>query len=571
MIDEFDSEATTPRRRRTAVFALVGGLLVLIAAYVGAAAWASGRTPSDTKIGGVQVGGQSTAQARSTLEKGIQERVSAPVTLKVGEATATLNPVQAGLTADLDASVEDLTGFSLSPVKIVNQLTGGVTRPLVTQVDTDKLTAAVTAAAKPLAVAAKEGSISVAGGKVAVVQPVKGRTVDVEKTVDAVAESWPRTSPLVAPVNESAPKVTADELARVKTEFADKAMSGPVTVKAGEKSFEVSAKALAPAISFPADANGKVTPKFDDKKIIDAVHDAGEDAEVTVDAKDATVRYRGGQPQVVPARTGLALDESKIVAAVTPALTSADRTATIPVKVTQPKFTTEEAKATLPKGLVSTFTTYFDPNGGGRVTNIRIAARTINGMYIPPGGTFSLNAALGQRTPDKGYEKGGVINGGRLEENYGGGTSQVSTTVFNAAFFAGMKFEEYKPHGFYISRYPEGREATLSWPDLDMRFVNTTDGGIRIVASSTGGQITVAFYGTKKWDITASKSSRSNIVQWKSFTDDSPKCITMNPNVGFDVTVTRTFKQNGATVKTDKFFTRYKPENKVTCTHPDAK
>ena len=152
--------------------------------------------------------------------------------------------------------------------------------------------------------------------------------------------------------------------------------------------------------------------------------------------------------------------------------------------VSQPKFTTEKAKATLPKGLISTFTTYFPANGGGRVTNIRLAARTLNGTYVPPGGTFSLNGVLGQRTPEKGYEKGGVINNGRLSENYGGGISQVSTTLFNAAFFAGMRFIEYMPHGFYISRYPEGREATVSWPDLDKSWVNTTDGGVHIRANS---------------------------------------------------------------------------------------
>ena len=126
------------------------------------------------------------------------------------------------------------------------------------------------------------------------------------------------------------------------------------------------------------------------------------------------------------------------MAPVTAALTSPERAATIPVTVSQPKYTTEKAKATLPKGLISTFTTYFPANGGGRVTNIRLAARTLNGTYVPPGGTFSLNGVLGQRTPEKGYDKGGVISNGRLSENYGGGISQVSTTLFNAAFFAGI-------------------------------------------------------------------------------------------------------------------------------------
>lgn len=571
MTDDFDPATGRPRRRRGAIVALLGALVVLLGGYVGVAAYASGRAPADTEVGGVQVGGMAPAEARSALESGIAARAAAPVTLTAGEKTTTITPADAGLSVDLDASIADLTGFSLNPVKVVGHLTGGVTRSLRTEVDEARLEAAVTTAAKKLDVAAKEGSLSVKGGKVTLTPPVKGQSVEVERTVEAIAATWPRSSPVVAPVEESAPKVAAEELERVRTEFADEAMSGPVAVKVGDKAFEIPAATLAPAISFPADAEGRITPRFDDKVIVSAVTKAAKKAGATKPAKDASVTFANNQPRVIPSQTGVALDASKIVAPVTAALTSPERAATIPVTVSQPGYTTEKAKATLPKGLISTFTTYFPANGGGRVTNIRLAARTLDGTFVPPGGTFSLNGVLGQRTPEKGYAKGGVISNGRLSENYGGGISQVSTTLFNAAFFAGVEFKEYMAHGFYISRYPEGREATISFPYPDNRWVNTTDGGIYIRASSTGGQVTVAFYGTKKWDVTASKSPRRNIVQPKKITDDSPECITQNPVVGFDVTVTRIFKQGGATVRTQPFTTHYNPEDDVTCTHPDAK
>lgn len=571
MTDDLDQQPGHPRRRRGTIAVLVGAFVLLVAGYLGVAAYASGRTPSDTKVGGIQVGGLDPAAARKALATAVTERGSAPVTLTAGAKSATIAPADAGLVIDLDASVRDLTGFSLNPAKVISHLTGGVTRSLTTQVDEDKLKAAVTKASAALAVAPKEGAISVAGGKVAITAPVKGQAVEVDKTADLIAASWPRSAPIMAPVTDSTPKVSADELQRVKTEFADKAMSGPIAIKAGDKTFEMSAATLAPAISFPADGEGKITPKFDDKAIIDAVAKAADSADATAKAKDATVSFGSGQPYVIPSQTGVALDTTKIVAPVTAALTSPERAAVIPVTVSQPKFTTEKAKATLPKGLISTFTTYFDPNGGGRVANIRLAARTLNGTYVPPGGTFSLNDVLGKRTPEKGYQKGGVIQNGRLSENYGGGISQVSTTVFNAAFFSGMQFVEYMPHGFYISRYPEGREATISFPSPDNKWINTTDGGVQIRASSSGGQVTVAFYGTKKWDVTAFKGPRRNIVPFKKLTDPSPKCITQTPTPGFDVTVTRTFKQGGATVKTDTFNTHYIPEDDVNCTHPESK
>jgi len=570
MTDDFD-QLGQPRRRRGAIAAVVGALILLVGAYVGVAAYASGRIPSDTKVGGVQVGGMDPAAARTALASAVQERSAAPVTLTAGGKSATIAPAEAGLAIDLDGSIGDLTGFSLNPVKVVGHLTGGDSRALRTTVDESKLKAAVTKASTALAVAPKEGSISVAGGKVAVAAPVKGQAVAVDRTVELIASSWPRSAPITAPVSASTPKVTAAELQRVKTQFADKAMSGPVAIKAGDATFEISAATLAEAITFPADAQGKITPKFDDKVIIAAVIRAADRADATSSAKDATVSYASGQPSVIPSRTGVALDTGNIVGPVTAALTSPERAAIVPVTVLQPKFTTEKAKATLPKGLISTFTTYFPANGGGRVANIRLAAKTLNGTYVAPGGTFSLNDVLGRRTPEKGYQKGGVIQDGRLSENYGGGISQVSTTLFNAAFFSGMRFVEFAPHGFYISRYPEGREATVSFPAPDQKWVNTTDGGVQIRASSSGGQVTVAFYGTKKWDITASKGPRRNIVPFKKITDDSPACVTQTPTPGFDVTVTRTFLQSGSKVRTETFNTKYIPEDDVDCTHPESK
>jgi vancomycin resistance protein YoaR len=567
MTDAFDQQFGQTRRRRSTIVVLVGAFVVLVAGYVGVAAYASGRTPADTKIGGVQVGGLGPAAARTALEAGVAERGSEPVTLTAGGKSATIAPADAGLAIDLDGSVEDLTGFSLNPVRLFGHLTGGASHSLKTEVDEAKLKAAVTKASAALAVAPKEGAITVTGGKVAVSAPVKGQAVEVDRTAELIATSWPRSAPIVVPVAASTPKVSAEELQRVKTEFADKAMSGPIGVKA----FEMSPATLAPAISFPADAEGRIVPKFDEKLIVAAVTKAADGAGATAKAKDATVSYRSSQPTVIPHKTGVALDATRIVAPVTAALTSAERAAVIPVTVSQPKFTTEEAKSTLPKGLISTFTTYFPANGGGRVSNIRLAARTLNNTYVAPGATFSLNAVLGRRTPEKGYVKGGVISEGRLSENYGGGISQVSTTLFNAAFFAGVKFEQYQAHGFYISRYPEGREATISFPYPDNRWVNNTDGGIVIRANSSGGQVTVAFYGTKKWDIAATKSPRRNVLAPKKITDPSPDCITQNPTPGFDVTVKRIFKQGGATIKTENFNTHYNPEDDVTCTHPDAK
>ena len=113
------------------------------------------------------------------------------------------------------------------------------------------------------------------------------------------------------------------------------------------------------------------------------------------------------------------------------------------------------------------------------------------------------------------------------------------------------------------------REATISWPDLHNKFTNVTDGGILIQASATDTSVTVSFYGTKKYDVTATKSPRRNITQPKKIVDDSVECVPQEPVVGFTVDVGRILKQGGKVVKTEKYTTTYRPEDDVTCTNPD--
>ena len=247
------------------------------------------------------------------------------------------------------------------------------------------------------------------------------------------------------------------------------------------------------------------------------------------------------------------------------ALTSTTRTAPITMVTTPPKVTTAMAQGWGIKEEVSTFTTQF-PYNPPRTNNMKIAAAALNSTIVRAGARFSLNGILGERTPAKGYQRAPVIYAGRLEIAYGGGVSQVSTTLFNAVFFSGVRIEKYTPHSFYIARYPEGREATLSWPDVDQKWTNDSGSGILISSYLKGNDLTVTFYGTKKWDIEAVKGPRRNIVQPKTIVDNRPGCVPQSPNAGFDVTVVRIFKKNGVQVRTSTFNTHYIPEDGVTCT-----
>ncbi len=148
------------------------------------------------------------------------------------------------------------------------------------------------------------------------------------------------------------------------------------------------------------------------------------------------------------------------------------------------------------KELVGEFTTNFKPNQT-RVINIARIAELTRGAVIEPGETFSVNDYVGRRTTANGFVSAGVIANGTFSSSVGGGISQYATTLFNAAFFAGLDFGQYQSHSIYISRYPYGREATVSFPAPDLQISNTTPYGILLWPTTDEDSITVRLYSTK--------------------------------------------------------------------------
>ena len=133
-----------------------------------------------------------------------------------------------------------------------------------------------------------------------------------------------------------------------------------------------------------------------------------------------------------------------------------------------------------------------DPN---RIHNVQLVAQLIDGKLIAPGATFSFNAATGARTADKGFREAPVIINGEVTNGLGGGVCQVSTTVFNAAYEAGLKITERTNHALYISHYPQGRDATVNYPDVDLKFVNDTPRWLLLRTYVGSSSLDVELYG----------------------------------------------------------------------------
>jgi hypothetical protein len=154
----------------------------------------------------------------------------------------------------------------------------------------------------------------------------------------------------------------------------------------------------------------------------------------------------------------------------------------------------------------------------------------------------------------------------------------MATTTFNAAFFAGLEDVEHKPHSFYIDRYPVGREATVAWGSVDLRFRNDTRHGVLITTSvtpstaSSSGVVTVSMWSTRTWDIRARTGERYNFTEEETRRVDTRQCHPNDGYGGFDINVWRDFRRPGSSevVRTEKFHTTYIPSDTVVCTHPNA-
>ena len=175
------------------------------------------------------------------------------------------------------------------------------------------------------------------------------------------------------------------------------------------------------------------------------------------------------------------------------------QTVTIDFAYTPAAVTWESIDATLFKDVLGSVSTNHT-NDANRNTNLKLAAKAINGKLIRPGETFSYNQTLGERTEKKGYKPAGAYMAGKTVETVGGGICQVSSTLYYACLKADLQIVERTAHGYTVSYMPYGMDATVSWGSLDYKFKNNTDYPIRIEAWVSGGQVHVKLIGTDTKD-----------------------------------------------------------------------
>ncbi len=515
-----DRPATPKRRRRFLVrFGVSFALGVLLASGVGVGvlyAWGQqydGRVLPGVHVGSTQLGGLTREEAEATIASAYGWVGSGRITLTAPDGEVTTVPYadihrRVDAPALLDAAFaagrqgEPLADLIGAPRAALH----GVTLDSAITYDREALAAVVDTLAAAIDRTPGDATVSAASGGTFTVSPARtGRAVDKIVLLAALdqqltAQGTPASIAVDVPISTVAPAVDTASAEAAKA-AADR-MAADLVIHRGDEHWTIARASLAPLISFST-AAGRITPVLDQsgldpilttltKKVNQTAQDAGlklVDGHIV-----ATTGSREGRTLNADAMKAVILGE---MGARQAGVVAAPVEAT--VKAVDPKMTSAEAKAFAGKmRVISSFSVYYfvivNNHFGG---NIEAPATKINGTVVPPGGIFDFWKVVGDLRKLPGTGPGNAIEGGKITVTgaFGGGICTTSTTLFNAAFRAGMVPIARQNHNEFINRYPPGLDATV-WivggTKQTMSFRNDTDYPILI-------QRTIRNDGSRRW------------------------------------------------------------------------
>jgi len=485
-------------RRAIALFAAV-----VVAAGVAlgfAFAGSPTKIASGVRIDGIDVGGMEVRDARALLERKSSVLAAQPIVFVAGGHRFAIRPEELGVVTDWKAAVDSAQrqGDGFGPLRGYKRLDvdffGADVTPATTVLN-GSLDYELDLIAKKVDRAPRDAAL-VLRGLTVVAQPAQdgvelNRAVAAQTIVERLASLDRTSAPVPLPVATTLPRVRVLALAPAEAQ-ARVALSAPVTLQLGATSVVIQPSRIAQLLELPS--GGKTALSIGGPATVAWLKQLGKN--VGSAPHNATWAVSGPHVRLVPARPGVQLDALTTAQAVLrAALRGRDRVARPTVEEAPATITTAAAEKMGIDALVSSYTTVYGgiPN---RIHNVQLVAHLVDDKLIAPGATFSFNKTTGARNAAKGFLEAPVIVNGEVTTGLGGGVCQVSTTVFNAAFEAGVPITARTNHSLYISHYPQGRDATVDYPDVDLKFVNDTKHWMLLRTVVGPSSLTVNLYGT---------------------------------------------------------------------------
>ena len=596
--------ATPPARRSMLigfVATLVVGLLALAATSAAVGLTSQDQVLSGVRIGGVEVGGLTRAEAEARLEAELPAVDTGTAVVASDGATESATYAELGRRYELDSMLDAAFGVGRDEGPIADGIARlrTLVKPtslpiLVHPYDADALDAAAERIARAISLHPVHAWVERDGF---VVHPsAEGRVLEAGAVRDAIAAAVDTTSPddarldlevaIVAPIVSTEEAEAAAEAARATV--ADLELTIPGAAE-DEDPLVIDSETIASWITFGPRGADDYAMRVDAGALGAVIAGLGED--VNRDAVSARFGVAGsGLGGVIAGQDGRDLDAEASAASVLATLeerAGGASKASLPlvVNVTEPSLTTAQAEAILPQmQMVSSWTTNYVPGeGNGFGNNISIPAWDLDGYNVAPGEWFSFWGGIGPVSVERGYRYGGAIINGRsvAQGALGGGICSTSTTLFNAAMRFGLEIGERTAHYYYINRYPTGLDATVAIVDssvTDMTFRNDTDHPIVIRGFGSPGQVTFQIWSVPNGRTVAlsnpiirnARSAIETTVVDPSMAPGTSRRVEF-PHDGFQATVSRTvYGPDGGVVHQNTWFSDYRVVNGITVVGPTA-
>ncbi len=600
----------TARITLLAAATVAGLFLLLIGAFAIDRAVHSGSVLHHVAVASVDLSGMAPDEARNALLSYEDALATTTATFTVAGTEVDLEPTAVGFDLDEDRALAlamdegrsgDLAeqfGFWLSHVFGWSEL------PIAGSLNESELDRVFDSwDADVVADPPFPGAVEVRNLRPVAVYPHPGTGIDRDAARPLILDTLLQKSrPVVSLPTAELPSPITDADVDAAVSQAVDLITGPIVLAIDDPPLSVSFSPdeLASALTSTVVTNSppKIVVEFDPEIVADIIEPYT--ANLVIPPVDATFEIdEDEQVTVVPSHPGKVVDPGKTAEALLAAAQRPDRTGTLPFQDdAEPEFTTEDAEALDIRHLVSQFTTYHSCCQN-RVTNIHLFADYVDGAIVPPGEQLSLNEYVGERTTERGFLPDHTIIQGKLVDTVGGGVSQFATTFYNALYFGGYEDIVHQPHSYYFSRYPEGHEATISWPAPNLIFKNDSESGILIKTEYTDTSLTVKFYGNNggrtmvgeqkggrlhvevvnEGDATARKVTSK--VSGRFDETDPPTEYIPNPElapgeeivdvkgrVGWTVIVTRSIEYPDGHIETQTWRVRYRPQPREVQVHP---
>mgnify|MGYP006272788337 CR=1 FL=1 len=471
---------------------------------------------------GIYLGGLTRSQAEAKLDIATAEYLQAKPTYEVDGKKYELNPSEIGVSYDNKTLVNSLyligrSGNLLNDVATQTALPFSDEDVMQINIEGEKYSLAMQKINEQLSKPAQNASFKLVNDALSIEQEKTGRRLDMGLAVLNLTRQLSELRPsLYIPTTSISADITTQNLERQKDKIKKLAGSS-IKLSYADKSWEVSKQQILSWFT----KNGSYVPKKSSflESIINinqnladlTINKAAIEAylqpiagEINIEAIDAQLTIVGGRASVFKqSRDGKTLDTAKSADAIIASLGgNSQKPIELAVITKKADVSDDNIEKLGIKELLSEGVTFFPGSPSNRLQNVRVGMSKFNGILLKPDQVFSFGEFLGDVGPSQGYAPGLIILGDHEEKAYGGGLCQVSSTAYRAALLAGLPILQRTNHAFAISYYTApfgvpGVDATIFYPQVDMKFKNDTGHHILIETEMIGTTLKFRFYGTK--------------------------------------------------------------------------